>query len=626
MYKKTDNFNIGRKKCFIYIIAYIFILNSVRTTAFAANNNIDVVGRVYEFDKDSNYEFTASENFSEADSDNTYGNLSIAGNILNTSLKDGVPSYEVDTGNLAFFYTYGDSLLNAGEEEWHLIDDKSKKIDSMIIDEQIMKGTIILQTSKDRNTWIDVDCITNAFSDTPIRTSSFYSTTDVQLVNGCFYRIIVVYKVRIKTDPKKLLFIALDNYEYKKCAEIYEFYASINSTNADEVELSQTYSIGSKTRTEKFEGYSGKAGIDKKDHHYGWDIGNFFLSGYTDKVTDADGNVVFLKNLGDKVTLWFLLKQNINAIQGNNDLTVTADTGGYDQYFETPKMNFGRGALIIRYTDYNNVSAEPIIYTNYLEANATVDANSKVQLFEEGDYEVALDYEVTNDKLIDKVSHYRIFFKFSVRNSNCMVYPFDLATGSELTNSSMTKNGFRLDLAKSRYLKINVKREVLKDSADGLIEDARFNGSAQDGARYTDEGIYTITVSNKYTNQFTVKKIYVGTNNVLRAQMTTGLTISEINDLVADGATISDDGIITMTTIALPSELPVERTDEESFIDNLSDEEIQMPEENNSTITSIIIVSCAIVVICIVFYTVYIKKQNRKMQNPPKDNEEVTKQ
>ena len=51
-----------------------------------------------------------------------------------------------------------------------------------------------------------------------------------------------------------------------------------------------------------------------------------------------------------------------------------------------------------------------------------------------------------------------------------MAYPIDVKTGSELTNSSMTENGFRLDLAKSRYLKINLKKEILKDSADGLID------------------------------------------------------------------------------------------------------------------------------------------------------------
>lgn len=46
-----------------------------------------------------------------------------------------------------------------------------------------------------------------------------------------------------------------------------------------------------------------------------------------------------------------------------------------------------------------------------------------------------------------------------------------------------------------------------------------------------------------------VKKIYVGTNNILRAYMTTGLSIPEINSLVADGATIADDGTIQLAAV-----------------------------------------------------------------------------
>lgn len=162
---------------------------------------------------------------------------------------------------------------------------------------------------------------------------------------------------------------------------------------------------------------------------------------------------------------------------------------------------------------------------------------------------MALDYQVTNNQLIDKTAHYRIFFKFSVRNGNCMVYPFDLVTGSELANTSITENGFYLDLAKSRYLKINLKRETLAEGADGLVEDTRFNGPARDGAKYTEEGIYTITVSNEYTGQSTVKKLYVGNNNVMKAHMTTGLGIAEINKLVDQGASISDDGNIQMANV-----------------------------------------------------------------------------
>lgn len=267
-------------------------------------------------------------------------------------------------------------------------------------------------------------------------------------------------------------------------------------------------------------------------------------------------------------------------------------------------MDFGRGVLIIRYTDYKNVKAEPLIYANYLEANTSVGADTKVRLFEEGDYEVALDYEITSDKLIDKTGHYRIFFKFSVRNGNCMVYPFDVKTGGELTNSSMTENGFRLDLAKSRYLKINIKRETMKDSADGLVEDTRFNGPARDGAEYTDEGIYTITVSNEYTGQLTTKKIYVGTNNVLRAYMATGLSIREINSLLAEGATIAEDG-----TIQLPVSESVEESTvpiaEESASSESSEEmtneecvEYEEPGTDIIDVNHIMIVAIAVILAC----------------------------
>ena len=69
---------------------------------------------------------------------------------------------------------------------------------------------------------------------------------------------------------------------------------------------------------------------------------------------------------------------------------------------------------------------------------------------------------------------------------------------------------------------------VRKEGAEGLTEDVRFNKPAKDGEQYTDEGIYTITVSNVYTNQTTTKVIYVGTDDVLKAHVTTGLSIADV--------------------------------------------------------------------------------------------------
>lgn len=527
----------------IFVVIYILIYTVVPVHVMASENQSEVSGKVYELSKNSDYEFGDSD-YMVSNNENTYGSFFISGNFINVGEKDDIPSYEVADGNLSLFYNYDDTKLNADTDSWHLVNDKSKTVNDLTLDSKIGKGALIVQTSKDQMNWVDVYTIANAFSDIPVRSESIYQTTDIQLINGCYYRVIVAYEQRIRTEARKFLFINSDKYTYKKNIEVYEFYAYSGIGKTDSDENDQIYKLGTKVRVEDFDGYFGQKSIDEKDIHYGWDLGEFFVSGYTDEVKTEDNTVVFLKNVGDKVTLWFKLDENIDAICGKKGLTVTPDHDGYDQYFETPKMDFGKGALIVKYTDYKNVSSDPIIYTNYLEANASVDADTKVQVFEEGDYEIALDYEITSDEFIDKIGHYRIYFKFLVRNGNCMAYPFDIETGNELTNSSWTENGFRIDLAKSRYLKVNVKREVLTESADGLVEDTRLNGPARDGAEYTEEGIYTITTENIYTNQTTIKKLYVGSNNVLKAYMTTGLSIPEINKLISEGATVSNDGYI----------------------------------------------------------------------------------
>lgn len=541
--------HINKRLCLQAMTALVYIVMFIMmypTNIFAESEKTTVIGKVYEFDKGDDYEFSGSDKVNYSDKVSTYGDFSLSGNIGNISENEGVPAYEVTSGNLDIYYTYSDTLLKAKKKEWHLIKDKGKKIDGIKLDEKIQKGTLVIQTSKDRKNWTNVKCLTNAFSEEPVRTEALYKTTDMQILNGCYYRVLVVYKTQKLEKTKKIAFVSVKDYESKKTAEVYEFYAYSASTEQEVAASEQTYALGKKIRAKEFDGYSGSSEIGKKDIHYNWDVGQFFVSGFTDKIKESNGNVVFLKNIGDQVTLWFNLKQNINELNGDKNLKITADTEGYDQYFETEKTDFGRGTLIIRYTDYNNNLSEPQIYKNYLESNTSVGADTKVQLFEEGDYEVALDYEVTSDRLIDKVGHYRIFFTFSVRNGNCMVYPLDVSTGSELTNSSITENGFMLDLAKSRYLQINVKREVLTDGADGLIEDTRSNAPATDGEKYTEEGIYTITATNQYTNQKTTKKIYVGSNNVMKAVMTSGFSIEEINKLVSEGAAIDADGTLTL--------------------------------------------------------------------------------
>lgn len=352
---------------------------------------------------------------------------------------------------------------------------------------------------------------------------------------------------------------------------IMSFNANANSTNV--------YYLGEAVNAGKDTGFSENNEITKKDPHYNWTLGSFSVNGYTRVITD-DENPIFLKTVGDEIVLDFQLEQDIDALNNDKSLMIANDKKAYDNLLYKDETVFGRGALIIRKTDaYQNKKGISQLYTDYL-SGVKVGVNTQVEICEEGDYEVALDYSVRDKKItvpfIDKTirstyNDYKIYFTFSVRNGNCMVFPFDVATGEELTNKAITENGFYLDLAKSRYLEINVKKEVLREGATGLTEDVRFNKPASDGEKYTDEGIYTITVSNPYTEEETVKKIYVGTNSVLKAYMTTGYAISDIQSLLKNGAIIDDDGNITIP----------EKVEKPKVVENVSESAIVLNEAND---------------------------------------------
>ncbi len=517
---------------------------------YAKETSTAVEGNMYEFASNAHYEFSSTT----VSSGDTFGTFTISGDLKNTGYKNGIPAYSVSSENVDFYYLYNQSKLNSSETEWHLIDDKTKKVDAVSLDQNILSGAIIVQSSKDGVTWITDTIRTNVFTADTNLSDSLYTTKGIQLENGCYYRVIVAYELKIKTGEKKAGPFTSDITDEKKVAEVYEFYAVSSEVEGNTTSAAATprKELGQKVNTGKDNGYSGNNAIDKNDPHYGWNLGTFVVNGYT-RETSSNGTPVFLKNVGDKVTLWFTLTQDINNLNGNSAFTISEDTNGYDQFFEISQTNFKRGTLIIRYTDYEGNIHDPVIYTDFLAANATTGADTRVQLFEEGDYEISLDYEIKNNprqvgpvSVVPTYTNYKISFNFSIRNGNCMVYPFDTVTGAELSDCAITSNGFKLDMAKSRYLTIDVTRIVLNMGTDGqLIEDVRFNRPAKDNDTYTDEGIYAFTVKNLYTGEATTKTIYVGADKYLMALSKNLLTVETLNEKIEQDATISDDGTIS---------------------------------------------------------------------------------
>ena len=389
----------------LLILALSFAGGLFAIPVFAGNQSVTLTGTVYDLGEDEKYEISKAQPTTASVS-----RFFIIGDIEAVSTKNGFTSYGVKSGNLDIMIDeqFEAELFEQPEStEWHIITDKAKTVDSMTLTQSIGSGAIIVQTSKDGKTWINCDTETDFYNkmDTMNHRSSagesinaFYRTTNVQITNGCYYRIIVAYKLQREADPSNIWFVEIKQTEEKERIEIYQFYAYDTTVNqAETLSTKNAYEFGDVYRVDSQDGFSNPALIKGDDPHIDWSVGKFYVSGYTDVIMD-NGVPVFLKVPGDRAALWFNLEQEIDKCNGRTDVKINYIESGSDIYFGTPVIkDFGRGALIVRKTDKEN-KKERQIYTNYLEASATVGANTRVDLFEEGDYEVALDYQLHYDK------------------------------------------------------------------------------------------------------------------------------------------------------------------------------------------------------------------------------------
>ena len=583
------------------------------------------------------WKYTISDTTAMGTYSNPLGSLSITGDMSSVSDVNGYASYEVKSDVIKFNYTLGSDYSGLDEYSWHIISDKTKDFDGIKLDSNIQKGALIVQTSFSGENWLTESIYTDIAGEKSTFTSEFYSSKPVQQVNGCYYRIIVLYELERKSQNGTLLH-PNDN---KKCAEVYYIYLISSEANGDTADpnAEPRMELGTKINTGKDNGYSGYEAIDNDDPHFNMDIGTFYVNGYTRSTTDSDNTIVFIKKLGDRVTLWFNLQENIYALKGDSNIYVQEDTNGYDQYFEVDNINFKRGTLIIRYTDYQGVRHKPVVFTDYLAACSTTGANTRVELFEEGDYEVALDYEIKDERGINTVDNYRIFFTFKIRNGNCMAFPFDTVTKKELSDGAITSNGFYLDLAQSRYLTINVIRYSLKLSDGIYVTDSRNNSPAKDGDTYTQEGVYQFSVKNLYTDaEDTSKTIYVGSSPIYRALARGIYSLDEINQMLLEGGVLESDGSITMPVPVVeepdepideqvdekPSEIVVEEVetvdapvDEQTIViqeeittdsDDIDDRTLDESENKSNSLVWIILV-IIVIVGCVVAFIRYKGKQ-----------------
>lgn len=501
-----------RLMCIVCILSMIFSsLLTGTSQVYAKTKETEVQGEIYT--QGGKEKYTGGAYTASGESKIAHGMFKITANIAETNQTGWGMQYGTSSSSVKFSYTYNH------HKDVHK--DGCKKIGDLKLGAKAGKGALVLETSKDGNIWQTKYVKTNLLKTTPIALTNFYTASDVELASGYYYRVTVAYTY--KSDDG-----------YTSVREQYQFYLYNSAITTADDNNAAKQTLGTKIRTEK-NGYKGEKEIEDDDCHYGWDLGKFFVSGYTTSTVDASGIPIFLKNQSDKISLWFNLAQDIDKLNQKKALSIVEDEG-YDQYFETQKMDLGKGALIIRYTDYENVKHESKVYTNFLEENAILGKNQRIQFLGEGDYEVALDYKVKNNKtnivglslLMNEAPCYRIYFKFSVRNADSNVRLYDVNDDTKLKTNDFTENGFKLNQTLSRYLDVEVKHEVYDAEKNSFTEDKNLMANAKDGGKYTAEGFYMITAKNRYTDSQTNRIVYVGKNKFLQRCAQSGMMPDEI--------------------------------------------------------------------------------------------------
>lgn len=151
------------KKLFSGLIVILFIIGCLQlliSQAYAKEYSITVKGNIYEFPSNAHYEFSSAS----TSTGSSFGSFTISGSLKSTGDKNGIPAYSVSSESANFQYTYSQSRLNVSETEWHLIDDKTKKVDEVSLDKNILSGAIIIQSSKNGVDWITDVTMTDIFA------------------------------------------------------------------------------------------------------------------------------------------------------------------------------------------------------------------------------------------------------------------------------------------------------------------------------------------------------------------------------------------------------------------------------------------------------------------------------
>lgn len=253
----------------------------------------------------------------------------------------------------------------------------------------------------------------------------------------------------------------------------------------------ETYrTTGTLIETGRDNGYSGSNKVEKGNPHYGWSLGNFTISGFVRKKAGAFGITTFYVHEGDTgFKLSYKLNYSLDKLAGKDNLSINEDTNGYDTEFDIEKQNFGYGALFLRRRDNNTGKYDKASKRlNFLYARKPGNSFVVTNSMTEGDYELALDYEIQEKygflNSLTNWWNYKVTYRFAVRYIDEEPIETSNANARLIKNSS-TDEAYRL-ITKSDWFQ-NAKSAGTDVGDDGSLIEYYTNG---DGTTVTLIALY----------------------------------------------------------------------------------------------------------------------------------------
>lgn len=341
-------------------------------------------------------------------------------------------------------------------------------------------------------------------------------------------------------------------------------------------------------------GYSNPKTLSVGDPLVGVNVAEIKLSNFS-SITNKDGKRYFLITVPDVPVLSIELKTDLSNLGGSGAWVNEDGDSRIPDYGFLGKI--GEGWLGISHTDYQGKVQTVCVKDVLKKINNT--SFTPAWFGSEGSYKISLCFETARVSSREKewknpfkyvwkntysYNNYRIDAQFEIRNANAQVFAFD-SKGNELLSGAVC-NQFTLDFANSRYLQINIKREVAVNSNE-LMEstDVRFNSVGVDKRTYDTPGVWTITARNEVTGVSTTRRILViDSNDTEEANALKEATSKKYSEFSSLNVQHNNESV---------------NTNNENTIS-----------ENKDGIVVAIIVSATVVVLAIIIGAVIIKKKN----------------